>query len=62
MRFEKFLLDDYMQTAEGKKVYSFFADLKKIYFHHEIEFFAFVDSLLDVSDAEFFSRLLKISN
>lgn len=54
MRFEKFLLDDYMQTSEGKKVYSFFADLKKIYFHERDKFFAFVDSMLDVSDAEFF--------
>ena len=32
MKFEKFLLDDYMQTKQGKDVYSFFADLKSIFF------------------------------
>ena len=54
MKFEKFLLDDYLQTAQGKKVYSFFADLKNIYFHHENKFFAFVDSMLDVPDVDIY--------
>lgn len=54
MKFEKFLLDDYLQTAQGEKVYSFFADLKNIYFHHENKFFAFVDSMLDVPDVDIY--------
>ena len=52
MKFEKFLLDDYMQTPQGKKVYSFFADLKHIYFHDRKKLYNFVDSMLDISCAE----------
>lgn len=54
MKFERFLLDDYMQTPQGKKVYSFFADLKHIYFHNRKKFYNFVDSMLDISCAEEF--------
>jgi len=49
MKFEKFLLDDYMQTEQGKKVYSFFADLKHIYFRDLKKLYSFVDPMLDVS-------------
>lgn len=54
MKFEKFLLDDYMQTEPGQKVYSLFADLKHIYFHDINKLYIFVDSMLDVSCAEIF--------
>ena len=27
MRFEKFLLDDYLQTEEGKELFSFFKNM-----------------------------------
>ena len=29
MRFEKFLLDDYLQTKEGKELFSFFKNFRK---------------------------------
>ena len=57
MKFEKFLLDDYMQTPQGKKVYSFFADLKHIYFHDRKKLYNFVDSMLDVPCAKIFLSL-----
>ena len=57
MKFEKFLLDDYKQTPQGKKVYSFFADLKHIYFHDRKKLYNFVDSMLDVPCAKIFLSL-----
>lgn len=53
MKFEKFLLDDYMQTKEGKKVFAFFSNLKDIYFNDRERFFKFVDSLLEIDLAEY---------
>ena len=52
MKFEKFLLDDYLQTGTGKKVFSFFSNLKDIYFNERKKFYQFVDSLLEVNQAE----------
>ena len=52
MKFEKFLLDDYLQTEAGKKVFSFFSNLKDIYFNKRKKFYQFVDSLLEVNQAE----------
>lgn len=52
MKFEKFLLDDYLQTEAGKKVCSFFSNLKDIYFNNRKKFYQFVDSLLEVNHAE----------
>ena len=39
MKFEKFLLDDYLQTEAGKKVCSFFSNLKDIYFNDRKKYF-----------------------
>ena len=47
MRFEKFLLDDYLQTSEGKKIFAFFANFKDNFIHHYDNFYNFVDSLLE---------------
>ena len=52
MKFEKFLLDDYLQTKEGKKVFAFFSDLKNIYFNDRKQFITFIDSLLEIDLAE----------
>ena len=46
MRFEKFLLDDYLQTKEGKKVFDFFTNFKNIFYHHFGQFSDFVNSFL----------------
>ena len=53
MKFEKFLLNDYMQTKEGKKVFAFFSNLKDIYFNDRERFFKFVNSLLEIDLAEY---------
>jgi hypothetical protein len=52
MKFEKFLLEDYLQTKEGKKVFAFFSDLKNIYFNDRKQFITFIDSLLEIDLAE----------
>lgn len=46
MQFKKFLLDDYLQTDDGKKCYEFFQNIKDIFFHGQKRFFDFVDSWL----------------
>lgn len=46
MQFKKFLLDDYLQTDDGKKCYEFFQNIKDIFFHDQKRFFDFVDSWL----------------
>lgn len=46
MQFKKFLLDDYLQTDDGKKCYEFFQNIKDIFCHDQKRFFDFVDSWL----------------
>ena len=46
MQFKKILLDDYLQTDDGKKCYEFFQNIKDIFFHDQKRFFDFVDSWL----------------
>lgn len=50
MRFEKFLLDDYLQTEEGKELFSFFKNMANHYFNHFDFFLKKVDSFIQVSD------------
>lgn len=55
MNFEKFLLNDYLQSPDGQRVYSFFKNFRDIFFHRQQVLFHFVDeSLLDISIAEDF--------
>ena len=51
MRFEKFLLDDYLQTKEGQKVFAFFTNFKKNYLNTPKVFEKFVNSFLDLQEA-----------
>ena len=57
MRFEKFLLDDYLQTEEGKELFSFFKNFRKNFFHNQKKFFEIVNSFLEIPDAEYFYSL-----
>lgn len=55
MNFEKFLLNDYLQSPDGQRVYSFFFNFRDIFLHRQQDLFHFVDeSLLDISIAEDF--------
>ena len=57
MQFKKFLLDDYLQTDDGKKCYEFFQNIKDIFFHDQKRFFDFVDSWLTTPSSEYFLAL-----
>ena len=57
MRFEKFLLDDYLQTKEGKELFAFFKNFRKNFFHNQKKFFEIVNSFLEIPDAEYFYSL-----
>lgn len=57
MQFKKFLLDDYLQTDDGKKCYKFFQNIKDIFFHDQKRFFDFVDSWLTEPEAYNFFEL-----
>ena len=57
MQFKKFLLDDYLQTDDGKKCYEFFQNIKDIFFHDQKRFFDFVDSWLTEPEAYNFFEL-----
>ena len=57
MQFKKFLLDDYLQTDDGKKCYEFFQNIKDIFFHDQKRFFDFVDSWLTTPSSEYFLGL-----
>ena len=66
MQFKKFLLDDYIQTEDGKKCYEFFQNIKDIFFHDQKRFFDVVNSWLTEPEAyNFFlslNNLMKILN
>lgn len=51
MQFKKFLLDDYIQTEDGKKCYEFFQNIKDIFFHDQKRFFDVVNSWLTEPEA-----------
>lgn len=56
MKFEKMLLDDYMQTPDGERVTEFFRNLKASYRNRfkDGAFFRFVDSLLTLPHQDHF--------
>lgn len=52
MKFSKILLQDYLNSPDGKKVFIFFKNFQSILDKNKKSFYSFVNSLLDVSLAE----------
>ena len=54
MKFAKCLLDDYLLSEQGEKLYRFFENFRDNFLNHRDKFCKFVDSFLDLAMAEWY--------